>query len=33
MTSDFAVIDAGMTELMRPALYGAYHRIDPVRPG
>jgi diaminopimelate decarboxylase len=29
-TSDFAVIDAGMTELMRPALYGAFHRIDAV---
>jgi diaminopimelate decarboxylase len=29
--SDFAVIDAGMTELLRPALYGAYHRIDLVR--
>jgi diaminopimelate decarboxylase len=29
--SDFAVLDAGMTELMRPALYNAYHRIDPVR--
>jgi diaminopimelate decarboxylase len=29
-TSDFAVIDAGMTELMRPALYGAFHRIEPV---
>jgi len=29
-TSDFAVLDAGMTELMRPALYGAFHRIDPV---
>ena len=28
--SDFIVIDAGMTELMRPALYGAYHRIEPV---
>ena len=27
--SDFAVIDAGMTELMRPALYGAFHRIEP----
>jgi diaminopimelate decarboxylase len=26
----FAVLDAGMTELMRPALYGAYHRIVPV---
>jgi diaminopimelate decarboxylase len=30
--SEFAVLDAGMTELMRPALYGAYHRIDPVAP-
>jgi diaminopimelate decarboxylase len=28
--SDFAVIDAGMTELMRPALYNAFHQIDPV---
>ena len=26
----FAVLDAGMTELMRPALYGAFHRIVPV---
>jgi len=31
-TSDFAVIDAGMTELLRPALYGAFHRIEVVRP-
>jgi diaminopimelate decarboxylase len=31
-TSEFAVIDAGMTELMRPALYGAFHRIAPVHP-
>jgi diaminopimelate decarboxylase len=30
--SEFAVIDAGMTELMRPALYGAFHRIEPIRP-
>jgi diaminopimelate decarboxylase len=30
--SDFAVIDAGMTELLRPALYGAFHRIEAVRP-
>jgi len=29
--SDFVVIDAGMTELLRPAMYGAYHRIEPVR--
>ena len=28
----FAVLDAGMTELMRPALYGSYHRIEPVEP-
>ena len=28
--SDFVIIDAGMTELMRPALYGAYHGIEPV---
>lgn len=28
----FVVLDAGMTELMRPALYGAYHRIEPVAP-
>jgi len=26
----FVVLDAGMTELLRPALYGAFHRIDPV---
>jgi len=31
-SSEFVVIDAGMTELMRPALYNAYHRIEPVRP-
>lgn len=30
--TQFAVIDAGMTELLRPALYGAFHRIDAVRP-
>jgi diaminopimelate decarboxylase len=29
-SSDFVVIDAGMTELMRPALYNAFHRIEPV---
>lgn len=29
--SDFAVLDAGMTELMRPALYEAFHRIEPLR--
>jgi diaminopimelate decarboxylase len=31
-SSDFAIIDAGMTELMRPALYGGFHQIEPVRP-
>jgi diaminopimelate decarboxylase len=29
---EFAVLDAGMTELVRPALYGAFHRIESVRP-
>jgi diaminopimelate decarboxylase len=28
----FAVLDAGMSELMRPALYGSFHRIVPVFP-
>ena len=28
----FVVLDAGMTELMRPALYGAFHRIEAVHP-
>ncbi len=27
-TKQFAVVDAGMTELLRPALYDAYHQID-----
>ena len=33
--SQFAVLDAGMAELMRPALYDAYHGVEPVsmRPG
>ncbi len=31
-SSDFVVIDAGMTELLRPALYGAFHRIEAVNP-
>jgi diaminopimelate decarboxylase len=30
-TTVFVVVDAGMTELLRPALYGAFHRIEPVR--
>ena len=28
----FVVVDAGMTELIRPAFYGAYHGIEPVAP-
>lgn len=28
---EFIVIDAAMTELIRPALYGAYHEIVPLR--
>ncbi len=28
----FVIVDAAMTELLRPALYGAYHAIVPVRP-
>jgi diaminopimelate decarboxylase len=27
---DFVVVDAGMNDLLRPALYGAYHAIVPV---
>jgi diaminopimelate decarboxylase len=28
----FVIVDAGMNDLLRPALYQAHHRIDPVRP-
>jgi diaminopimelate decarboxylase len=28
----FVILDAGMTELIRPMLYEAYHRIEPVEP-
>ena len=28
----FMVLDTGMTELVRPALYGAYHRMEAVTP-
>lgn len=28
----FVIVDAGMTDLLRPALYGAYHEIEPVTP-
>lgn len=29
---NFVVVDAAMNDLIRPALYGAYHRISEVRP-
>ena len=29
---NFVVVDAGMNDLLRPALYDAYHRVEPVRP-
>ncbi|MGL5318574.1 MAG: diaminopimelate decarboxylase, partial [Bacteroidales bacterium] len=28
VNKNFAIVDAGMTELIRPALYQAYHRIE-----
>lgn len=28
----FVIVDAGMTDLMRPALYGAWHEIEAVSP-
>jgi len=28
----FVITDAGMTDLLRPALYGAWHAIEPVQP-
>ncbi len=28
VTTNFAILDAGMTELLRPALYHAYHKIE-----
>ncbi len=29
---NFAIVDAAMNDLMRPALYDAWHPVDPVRP-
>lgn len=29
---DFAIVDAGMNDLMRPALYEAWHGVLPIRP-
>ncbi|OYY05219.1 MAG: diaminopimelate decarboxylase, partial [Mehylophilales bacterium 35-46-6] len=31
-TKNFAIVDAAMNDLMRPALYDAYHAIEAVRP-
>lgn len=31
-TKNFAIVDAAMNDLMRPALYDAYHDIQPVQP-
>ncbi|UCH66588.1 MAG: hypothetical protein JSW63_05530 [Ignavibacterium sp.] len=28
VNTNFAILDAGMTELMRPALYQSYHKIE-----
>lgn len=32
-TKEFAILDAGMNDLIRPALYGAYHRVENVTAG
>ncbi|MGQ9749083.1 diaminopimelate decarboxylase [Desulfosoma sp.] len=31
-TKHFVIVDAGMNDLIRPSLYGAYHHIQPVVP-
>jgi diaminopimelate decarboxylase len=31
-TKNFAIVDAAMNDLMRPALYDAYHEIIPIKP-
>ncbi len=31
-SKNFAIVDAAMNDLMRPALYDAYHHIQPVQP-
>ena len=30
-SKNFAIVDAGMNDLIRPSLYGAYHEILPVK--
>ena len=32
-TKQFAIVDAGMNDLIRPALYGSFHKLMPIRPG
>ncbi len=32
-TASLAIVDAGMNDLLRPALYGAYHPVWPLREG
>jgi len=32
LPKSFAVVDAAMNDLLRPALYDAWHAVDPVRP-
>ena len=29
---NFAIVDAAMNDLLRPALYDAWHEVEPVRP-
>lgn len=33
LVNPFIVVDAAMNDLARPAMYGAWHDFDPVRPG
>jgi diaminopimelate decarboxylase len=33
LKTNFMIVDAGMTELLRPALYGAYHKIQNLTKG
>jgi len=33
VNTSFAILDAGMTELIRPALYQAYHKIENISAG
>ena len=32
-TREFCVVDGGMNDFLRPALYGAWHRVVPLTPG